>query len=72
MELNLIESLINENLFYDSKLLTADSAASFCVIPEKSTKIANKEVVFSKQSSKIEGKYDELLRLFKTNSKLTK
>jgi hypothetical protein len=70
MELNLIESLINENLFYDSKLLSSDKAASFCVIPEKFSKSTLKEVEFSKQTTKVEGKYDELLRMFKSNSKL--
>lgn len=70
MELNLIESLINENLIYDSKNLSPFQAANFSYISDKAqNEKLKKEVVFSKQTSRIEGKYDQLLRVFKTKCK---
>eukprot|EP00340_Litonotus_pictus_P001169 CAMPEP_0170518060 /NCGR_PEP_ID=MMETSP0209-20121228/3846_1 /TAXON_ID=665100 ORGANISM="Litonotus pictus, Strain P1" /NCGR_SAMPLE_ID=MMETSP0209 /ASSEMBLY_ACC=CAM_ASM_000301 /LENGTH=519 /DNA_ID=CAMNT_0010803487 /DNA_START=1 /DNA_END=1560 /DNA_ORIENTATION=+ len=63
LEASLIESLIHDNLFYDSKKLFLFKAEGF-TLNKVYTACSNK-MEFVKKPSKIEGKYEQLLKMFR-------
>lgn len=66
---NLIDSLINDKLFYDSKQLLEIKNDNFTLKNKRAGIFGDSikdENLFSRKNIKIEGKYEQLLRLLKS------